>query len=206
MNWPSGYLYYFKPVLHRRIKDSFTFAKTIQKLAIEPDKAFIRSFNIANLFTNVPLAEAIQISADYLCTKSSKTNLSGTLVHRALIIYLPSELSHELNSIRSILNSNGYPDRVNDLGIEKKLRQVKLLPKEGPQKCLIYLKLPWIGNVSLKFEERCMSAISLCCGGVKPCAIFSTKKALPGIWKMLCLPFNKAWSYTNRCAAVTVGT
>ena len=40
----------------------------------------------------------------------------------------------------------------------------------------------------------------------KPCVIFSTKKALPGIRKMLRLPFNKAWLYINTCAAVIVGT
>ena len=31
------------------------------------------------------------------------------------------KLSHKLNSIRSILSSNGYPDRVIDLGLQKKL-------------------------------------------------------------------------------------
>ena len=120
----------------------------------------------------------IYIRWDSFGAKSRKTNLIDTLVHKALVICSPSKLSHELNSIRSILSFNGCPDRVIDLGIQKKLRQFKLLPKEGPQKCPVYLELPWIGNISVKFEEQCKSAISLCYGGVKICIIFSCKNFL----------------------------
>ena len=80
--------------------------------------------------------------------KSRKTDINGTLVHRAIIIYSPSKLCHELNSIHSILSSNGYPHGIADSGIQKNLRQFELLPKEGPQKCPVYLKLSWIGNIS----------------------------------------------------------
>ena len=118
---------------------------------------------------------------DLFGPKSRKNNLIGTLLHRALIICSPPNLSHELNSIRSILSSNVYPYRVIDLGIQKKLRQLKLLPKNGPQKYPVYLKLPY--NISPKFEEQCKSAINMCYGGVKPCVIFSTKKMLPAIRK-----------------------
>ena len=67
-----------QPVLHRYpsrcIKDSFTFVETIQKLATKPDETFTCSFDIAYLFTNIPLAEAIQICTDYLYdTKSTNT-------------------------------------------------------------------------------------------------------------------------------------
>ena len=67
-----------QPVLDRYpsqcIKDSFTFVETIQKLATKPDETFTFSFDIAYLFTNIPLAEAIQICADYLYdTKSTNT-------------------------------------------------------------------------------------------------------------------------------------
>ena len=120
---------------------------------------------------------------DLIRPKSRKNNLIGTLVHRALIICSPSKLSHKLNSIRSILSSNGYPNRVIGFGIQKKLRQLKLLPKKGPQICPVNLKLPWIDNISPKFEEQCKRAISMCYGGVKPCVIFSTKKMLPAIRK-----------------------
>ena len=68
----------FQPLLDRYssrcIRGSFTFAETIQKLATKPDEMFMYSFDIASLFTNISLAEAIQICADYLhVTKSTNT-------------------------------------------------------------------------------------------------------------------------------------
>ena len=47
-----------------RIKDSFTFAKEMQNLQMHPKETFLCSFDIRSLFTNVPLAETIQICAD----------------------------------------------------------------------------------------------------------------------------------------------
>ena len=59
-----------QPVLDRYsarcIKDSFTFAKTIQELTTDSDQTFLCSFDISSLFTNIPLGETIQICADSL--------------------------------------------------------------------------------------------------------------------------------------------
>ena len=142
----------------------------------------IHGFVLLSFFINNAI-KGQYIRCDSFTLKSRKNNLIGTHVHRALMIYSPSKLLCKLNSIRSILNSNDYLDRVIDLEIQKKLQQIKLLPKEGTQKCPVYLKLPWIGNISLKFEEQCKSAISMYYGKVKPCVIFSTKKMLPAIRK-----------------------
>ena len=38
----------------------------MQQLTYDPDDCFLCSFNISNLFTNVPLAETIQICAETL--------------------------------------------------------------------------------------------------------------------------------------------
>jgi len=46
-----------------------------------------------------------------------------------------------------------------------------------------YLRLPWIGNVSLKFEKQTKSAIKECYSTVQLRIIFSTKKILPAIYK-----------------------
>ena len=48
------------------IKDSFTFAKEMQDIQMHPNETFLCSFDIRSLFTNVPLAETIQICADAL--------------------------------------------------------------------------------------------------------------------------------------------
>jgi len=47
----------------------------------------------------------------------------------------------------------------------------------------INLRLPWIGNVSPKFEKQTKSAIKECYSAVQPHIIFSTKKILPAIYK-----------------------
>ena len=73
--------------------------------------------------------------------KSRKNILVGTLVHRALAIYSPSKLPQEIDFIRSILCSDGYPENVINSKIKRKIEEFKLPPKEGPEKCPAYLKL-----------------------------------------------------------------
>ena len=48
------------------ILDSFTFADIIKSSKLDPSSIFLCSFGISSLFTNVPLAETIQITANAL--------------------------------------------------------------------------------------------------------------------------------------------
>ena len=68
--WLVGLLW---PVLERFLShcilDSFTFAKTMQNLDIDPN-VFMRSFDVSSLFTNVPLDETIKISSEALYDNS----------------------------------------------------------------------------------------------------------------------------------------
>ena len=48
------------------VKDSFTFVNFIQNCNLGPAKIFLCSFDISNLFTNVPLDETIGPCADAL--------------------------------------------------------------------------------------------------------------------------------------------
>ena len=49
----------------------------------------------------------------------------------------------------------------------------------GPEKCPVYLKLPWIGNVSLKFENQIDNVITSCVYGVMPRLAYNTRVMLP---------------------------
>ena len=64
--WLAGLL---QPVLERFsshcISDSFTFAKTMQNLDIDPN-VFMCSFDVSSLFTNVPLDETTKICSEAL--------------------------------------------------------------------------------------------------------------------------------------------
>ena len=52
------------------ISDSFTFAKTMQNLDIDPN-VFMCSFDVSSLFTNVPLDETIKICSEALYDQSN---------------------------------------------------------------------------------------------------------------------------------------
>ena len=115
--------------------------------------------------------------------KQRKTNLIDTLTHRALKICSKSTLKHELENICSILVKNGYPEFLIDSRISKKLLRFQQSTKEGPKKCPVYLKLPWIGENSLTFERKIKLSLNNCFGAVQPQVIFSTRRILPAIHK-----------------------
>ena len=140
--------------------------------------------------------------------KSRKNNLIATLVHRALAICSPSKLPQEIDFIRSILCSNGYPENVINSRIKRKIEGFRLPPKEGPEKCPAYLKLPWIGIISTKFENQCKTAVSSCFGAVKLRVVFSTRKMFPTVRKDV-VPTKQqsmvVYQYVCRCDCRYVG-
>ena len=107
-----------------------------------------------------------------------KKNLISTLVHRALCICSKSMLQQEFDNVRVILGNNGYPESNTDRGISNKLARFQSPPKFGPNKCPVYLKLPWIGNISLKFENKIKSSVKHCFRAVEPRVLFSNRKIL----------------------------
>ena len=113
------------------------------------------------------------------------------------------KLQHELENISSILR-NGYPESNIQTTTSKKIALFNRKPKEGLQKCPVYLKIPWIGKISLNFEKQTKTAIHLYCQAVEPRIIFTTRKILPAIHKDVLPSLQKVWSYINTCAAVTV--
>ena len=53
----------------------------------------------------------------------------------------------------------------------------------GPEKCPVYLKLPWICNVSSKFEMQIYKTITSCFYAVNFCVVYSTRVMLPSVIK-----------------------
>ena len=60
------------------------------------------------------------------------TNLILTLTHRALDICSLERLPSELDKIKFIIQTNGYPEHVIKLLTAKKMKQFHALPKFGP--------------------------------------------------------------------------
>ena len=116
-------------------------------------------------------------------SKTCKTNLIATLTHRAFKICSKSFLHQELDTIRSLFLKNGYSESLIKARISKKIQQFQKHPTEGPQRCPVYLKLPWIGETSIIFEKKIKSNILNCFLRVQPRVIFSTRRILPAIHK-----------------------
>ena len=127
-------------------------------------------------------------TGQYLCwnsfsPKKWKINLIGTLVHRAFMICSKTKLYQELGKIRSILLENGYPEHVINSGFKRKLQQLNSNLVHTVKKCPVYLHIPWIGNISMKFKKQITSAVKCCFFSVEPCVIFNTRQLLPAIKK-----------------------
>ena len=103
------------------------------------------------------------------CPMKRKTNLISTLVHRALVICSNSTLENELSSIRSILINNGYPEAIINTVMTKKINQFRRPTQFGPKKCPVYLYLPWLANVSLRYEMQIKTAVKRCYFAVELC-------------------------------------
>ena len=84
-----------------------------------------------------------------------------------------------MDTIKQLLIDNGYPQDVLVSCIKEKLANTSSEKRFGPQKCPVYIKLLWIGNVSSKFENQINKAITSCFHAVKPCVVYNTRVILP---------------------------
>ena len=90
----------------------------------------------------------------------------------------------ELDKILSILLENGSPpENLINSTIKRKLQQLNLNPVHTVKKCPVYLHIPWIGNVSMKFEKQITSAVKRCFFSVEPRVVFTTRQLLPATKK-----------------------
>ena len=135
-----------------------------------------------------------------------KTNLILALVHRALVICSKYTLQNELSNIRSILIINGYPEDVINTVITKKIdqfhRPTQLVPKKYP----VYLHLPWLGNVSMRYEMQIKTVVKRCYFAVEPCIVYTIRQLLPASKKDVLPAFHQSNIDTNFCATAIVDT
>ena len=76
----------------------------------------------------------------------------------------------------------------------------------GPEKCPVYLKLPWIGNVSSKFENQINKAITSCFYAVKPRVVYNTRVILRSAKKDSVPTIQKVVYFMNSSADLKLGT
>ena len=137
-----------------------------------------------------------------------KTNLISTLVHRALVICSKSTLQNELSNICSILINNGYPEAVINAVITKKINQFHRPMQLGPKKCPVYFHLPWLGNVSMRYEMQIKTAVKRCYFAVEPCIVYTTRQLLPVAKKNVLPAFHQSnivYQFLRHCDSRYVG-
>ena len=137
-----------------------------------------------------------------------KINLIGTLVHRAFMICSKIKLDQEIGKICSILLENGYSEHVINSAFKQKLQQLNSNLVHTVKKCPVHLHIPWIENVSMKFEKQITSAVKRCFFSVEPRVIFNTRQLFPAFKKHM-LPFhhhsNVIYQFLCHCNSWYVG-
>ena len=138
-----------------------------------------------------------------------KSALIRTLVHRAQNICSPERLSAEIAQLKSIFLSNGYPAYLITKVITSELAKNKT-PDDQPEqkKNLVYMRLPFIGKPSYRFERQIQAAVTNCYESVTPRIIFQSRPILPKMRKDI-LPTlssqNVVYQYTCYCKSNYVG-
>ena len=90
-----------------------------------------------------------------------------------------TKLGSELHKIKQLLIENRYPPDALLSCINQKLANFAAEKSFGPERCPVYLKLAWIGNVSSKFENKIHNAIASCFYALKPRVVYGTRVMLP---------------------------
>ena len=117
-----------------------------------------------------------------------------------------STLQNELFIIRSILINNGYAEAVINAVITKKINQFHRPTQLGPKKCPVYLHLPWLGNVSMRYEKQIKTAAKRCYFAVEPCIVYTARQLLPVAKKDVLPAFHQSNIVYQFSAIEVIGT
>ena len=128
-------------------------------------------------------------------------------VNRAQRIFSPCILPVEMEKIMNILGENGYLEYIIKRYVHKFLNMTKDR-KLGPHNCPVYIRMPWKGRSSRRFEEQIKHMIWNTYLAVQPRVIFTSRRLLPSVNKDV-LPTSQISNVINefkcRCEALYVG-
>jgi len=89
-----------------------------------------------------------------------------------------------------------------------KIQQFNAPVKFGPEKCPVYLRLPYIVPTSTKFKKQIKTAIKTCFGALEPRVIYTTKDLCPANKKDVLPAFqqsNVIYQFSCHCNSWYVG-
>ena len=88
------------------------------------------------------------------------------------------------------------------------MKQFHVLPKFGPKKCPVYLRLSWLSSVSNRFEKQIKSPVKQCFFAVEPRVVCSTNEPLPATNKNVVPALQKSnviYQFSCHCGSRYVG-
>ena len=62
--------------------------------------------------------------------------------------------------------------------LAKIMKQFHALPKFGPEKCPVYLRLQWLDSAFTRFEKQVKSSVKLCFSAREPRVVYATNELL----------------------------
>ena len=95
-----------------------------------------------------------------------KINLIKTLVQCDSMICSKSKLTDELNFIKTALLKNRYPGDRFTTPLRYKCKHFSANARFGPEKCPVYLELPWISKSSMHLIEQFKRSFSCCLNAI----------------------------------------
>ena len=116
---------------------------------------------------------------EFFSSLKRKISLISTLVHRALMICTKRRLNEEIERIKKILLDNGFPKNVINTQIAKKIAQFSTLKRFDPEKCSVYLRVPWMSKPSTILEKEVKIAVESYYGSVSTRLVYKSKRMLP---------------------------
>ena len=114
---------------------------------------------LKTVYTKNPFSLASIYVGSHFSPLKRKIKPISTLVHRALIICTKRRLNGKIERIKKILLDNGYPRNVINAQIAKKIAELFTFKRFGPEKCPVYLRVPWIGKHSTKLQKKCQNRL-----------------------------------------------
>ena len=80
---------------------------------------------------------------------------------------------------------NGYPDHVIEKTIARKLKDFTSSTSHTMKKCLVYLYLPWLGTLLVRYESNIKASVEKYFFALKQRVIFTSFLLLPAIKKVV---------------------
>ena len=146
-----------------------------------------------------PTFTGLYIPFDSFTPMKYKINLMRNLMYRAVNICSDVMLDTEIEKLKEIFGRNGYPERLVHKFVSRDAVLVQSNVRPEDDRKPAFLRLPYIGPVSSRFEKSVKSVVMSTYSSVRPVIIFSTRRAAGVVKDVLPIPTMNSIIYNFEC-------